>query len=99
MGESFNSYTLSPKSRNIATTKSGNTITFSTGPNYLILPVDTKDTKNEEPDGTVNTHNVVHENVVCYSNSVCGKIGTKTTGQPSMRSRYGTSTSSKPAGR
>jgi hypothetical protein len=40
---SFTSYTLSPKSRNIATSKSGNTITFTTGPNYLILQVDTKE--------------------------------------------------------
>src|SRR4029079_13444282 len=34
---SFSSYKLSPKSRNIAVTKSGNTLTFSSGPNYLIL--------------------------------------------------------------
>jgi polygalacturonase len=37
-------------------------------------------TKNEEPSGTVNTKNIVHEKVVCYSNSVCGKVGTKTMG-------------------
>jgi len=43
VGESFNSYTVSPKSRNLAATKSGNTITFATGPNYLILTFDTKE--------------------------------------------------------
>jgi hypothetical protein len=37
LAESASSYTLSPKSRNIATTKNGNTITFSSGPNYLVL--------------------------------------------------------------
>jgi hypothetical protein len=37
VSESVSSYTLSPKSRNIAATKNGNTITFSSGPNYLIL--------------------------------------------------------------
>ncbi len=36
---SFSSYTLSPKSRNITVTKSGNTLTFTSGPNYLILQV------------------------------------------------------------
>jgi polygalacturonase len=41
--ESFNSFTLSPKSRNIATAKDGNTLTFSSGPNYLILQVDAKE--------------------------------------------------------
>jgi hypothetical protein len=41
--ESFNSFTLSPKSRKLAATKSGSTITFDTGPNYLILQVDSKD--------------------------------------------------------
>jgi hypothetical protein len=39
----FSSYTLSPKSRNISATKSGNTLTFTSGPNYLILQVDTKE--------------------------------------------------------
>ena len=34
---SFSSYKLSPKSRNITATKNGNTLTFSSGPNYLIL--------------------------------------------------------------
>jgi hypothetical protein len=43
VAQSFTSYTLSPKSRNIATTRNGNTITFTTGPNYLILQVDTKE--------------------------------------------------------
>jgi hypothetical protein len=43
VGESFDAYTLSPKSRNLATQKSGNTITFSSGPNYLILQVDSKE--------------------------------------------------------
>ncbi len=41
--QSFTSFTLSPKSRSLATTKSGNTITFSSGPNYLILQVDSLD--------------------------------------------------------
>ena len=39
LSQTFSSYTLSPKSRNIATSKSGNTVTFSSGPNYLILNV------------------------------------------------------------
>ncbi len=39
LSQSFSSYTLSPKSRNIATSKSGNTVTFSSGPNYLIFNV------------------------------------------------------------
>ncbi len=39
LSQTFSSYTLSPKSRNIATTKSGNTVTFSSGPNYLIFNV------------------------------------------------------------
>ena len=43
VSESFTNYTLSPKSRNIAVTKSGNTLTFTTGPNYLILTVDAKE--------------------------------------------------------
>jgi hypothetical protein len=38
-------------------------------------------TKNEEPSGTVNTKNILHEKVVCYSNSVGCKVGTKTMGQ------------------
>jgi hypothetical protein len=43
VNESFTSFTLSPKSRNIAATRSGNTITFTSGPNYLILQVDAKE--------------------------------------------------------
>gem|GEM_PF-674042 len=39
VSQSFSSYTLSPKSRNIASSKSGNTVTFSSGPNYLIFNV------------------------------------------------------------
>jgi hypothetical protein len=41
--ESFSAFTLSPKSRKLAATKNGNTITFATGPNYLILQVDAKE--------------------------------------------------------
>ncbi len=43
VSESFNSFTVSPKSRNLSVTKSGNTITFNTGPNYLILQFDSKE--------------------------------------------------------
>jgi hypothetical protein len=43
VSESFNAYTVSPKSRKLAATKSGNTITFNTGPNYLILQFDSKE--------------------------------------------------------
>jgi len=43
VGESFSSYTVSPKSRKITATKSGNTVTFSSGPNYLILQFDAKE--------------------------------------------------------
>ncbi|HET7545378.1 MAG TPA: glycosyl hydrolase family 28 protein [Polyangiaceae bacterium] len=43
VSESFSSYTVSPKSRKLAATKSGNTITFATGPNYLILKFDSKE--------------------------------------------------------
>jgi len=43
LDSSFSSYTLSPKSRKIAVTKNGNTLNFSSGPNYLILQVDTKE--------------------------------------------------------
>jgi polygalacturonase len=42
---------------------------------------DSMATKNEEPSGTVNTKNILHEHVVAYSNSVGCKIGTKTMGQ------------------
>jgi hypothetical protein len=41
--ESFNSYTLSPKNRKLVAAKNGNTITFATGPNYLILSFDSKE--------------------------------------------------------
>jgi hypothetical protein len=41
---------------------------------------DSMATKNEEPSGTINTKNIVHEKIVCYSNSVCAKVGTKTMG-------------------
>jgi len=48
---------------------------------FLYTGDDSMATKNEEPSGTVNTNNIVHDKVVCYSNSVCCKIGTKTMGQ------------------
>jgi hypothetical protein len=41
--QSFSSFTLSPTSRSLAASKSGSTITFNTGPNYLILQVDSLD--------------------------------------------------------
>ena len=47
---------------------------------FLYTGDDSMATKNEEPSGTINTKNIVHEKVVCYSNSVCGKVGTKTMG-------------------
>jgi hypothetical protein len=43
LSSSFSSYTLSPKSQNIAVTKSGNTLTFTSGPNYLILQIANQD--------------------------------------------------------
>jgi hypothetical protein len=43
LSQSFSSYTLSPKSRNLTATKSGNTLTFTSGPNYLILQFDNKE--------------------------------------------------------
>ena len=39
LSTSFTSYTLSPQSKNIAVSKSGNTLTFTSGPNYLILQI------------------------------------------------------------
>jgi hypothetical protein len=48
---------------------------------FLYTGDDSMATKSEYPSGTVNTRNIVHEKVVCYSNSVCCKIGTKTMGQ------------------
>src|SRR5262249_3821098 len=35
----FSSYKLSPTRANISATKSGNTLTFSSGPNYLVLAI------------------------------------------------------------
>lgn len=43
LSESFTSFTLSPRSRNISATKNGNALTFTSGPNYLILQVDAKE--------------------------------------------------------
>ncbi len=43
VSESFSSFTVSPKSRKLSATKSGNTVTFDTGPNYLILQFDSKE--------------------------------------------------------
>ena len=48
---------------------------------FLYTGDDSMATKNEEPAGTVNTSNIVHERVVAYSNSVGCKIGTKSMGQ------------------
>jgi hypothetical protein len=48
---------------------------------FLYTGDDSMATKNEQASGTVNTKNILHEKVVCYSNSVCCKIGTKTMGQ------------------
>jgi polygalacturonase len=48
---------------------------------FLYTGDDSMATKNEEPGGTVNTKNIIHEKVVCYTNSVGCKIGTKTMGQ------------------
>ncbi|HKT79538.1 MAG TPA: glycosyl hydrolase family 28 protein [Vicinamibacterales bacterium] len=48
---------------------------------FLYTGDDSMATKSEEPSGTINTRSIVHEKVVCYSNSVCCKIGTKTMGQ------------------
>jgi polygalacturonase len=39
----FNSHTLSPRSRQIATSQNGDTLSFTTGPNYLILQVDSNE--------------------------------------------------------
>jgi hypothetical protein len=48
---------------------------------FLYTGDDSMATKNEEASGTVNTKNILHEKVVCYSNSVGCKVGTKTMGQ------------------
>ena len=47
---------------------------------FLYTGDDSMATKNEEPSGTINTKNILHEKVVCYSNSVGCKVGTKTMG-------------------
>jgi hypothetical protein len=39
----FSSYKLSPTSRKIAATKNGDTLTFTSGPNYFILQADAKE--------------------------------------------------------
>lgn len=43
VNESFSAYKLSPKSKNLQATKTGNTVAFSSGPNYLIFQPDSKD--------------------------------------------------------
>ncbi|NUR26562.1 MAG: hypothetical protein HOV83_12070, partial [Catenulispora sp.] len=43
VAQSFSSYTVSPKSRKLTVTRSGNTITFDSGPNYLIVQFDSKE--------------------------------------------------------
>ena len=43
LSSSFSTYTLSPKSQNITVAKSGNTLTFTSGPNYLILQIPNQD--------------------------------------------------------
>src|SRR6185295_19418589 len=48
---------------------------------FLYTGDDSMATKSEEASGNVDTRDIVHEKVVCYSNSVCCKIGTKTMGQ------------------
>jgi hypothetical protein len=48
---------------------------------FLYTGDDSMAVKNEYAEGTVDTRNILHEKVVCYSNSVCTKIGTKTMGQ------------------
>jgi polygalacturonase len=48
---------------------------------FLYTGDDSMATKNEEPSGTVNTNNILHEKVVAYSNSVGCKVGTKSMGQ------------------
>jgi polygalacturonase len=48
---------------------------------FLYTGDDGMATMNEEPSGTINTKNIVHEHIVVYNNSVGGKIGTKSMGQ------------------
>ncbi len=43
VNESFNAYRLSPTSRQLDVTRQDNTLTFATGPNYLILALDDKE--------------------------------------------------------
>jgi len=48
---------------------------------FLYTGDDSMATKNEFSTGPTDTKNIVHEKVVCYSNSVGCKIGTKTMGK------------------
>ena len=49
---------------------------------FLYSGDDSMATKNEDATaGEIDTKNVVHEHIVCYSNSVCAKIGTKNMGR------------------
>lgn len=43
VSENFSNATLSPKSRKLKSTRDGNTLSFDSGPNYLILQVDAKE--------------------------------------------------------
>ncbi len=43
VSQAFNSFTVSPKSRKLTATKTGNTISFTSGPNYLILQFDSQE--------------------------------------------------------
>ena len=43
VAQGISSYTLSPKSRNLNSTRNGNTVDFDSGPNYLILQFDSKE--------------------------------------------------------
>jgi hypothetical protein len=72
VAQSFNSYTLSPKSRKLTATKSGNTVTFSSGPNYLIFNIsgqellfillDAEEVNPPKP-GDANVKNIADDNV------------------------------------
>lgn len=83
VNENFTKYTLSPKSRKIQTTRNGNTISFQTGPNYLVLTVDSKellfiliDSPEVNPPkiGDSNVKNIMDYNV----DNKGGKLETKT---------------------
>jgi len=72
VGETVSSFTLSPKSRKIAATKTGNTIEFTSGPNYLILQIASKellfvliDEQETNPPhvGDANVKNIADDNV------------------------------------